>query len=80
MTFDDVVAKLRAQGDALMRNGEVDVDYIVQLTLEAVGFSVGEDGTIQNDAAKIQGAVGWAPPGGFMRPRRNYRNGRGPRK
>ncbi len=79
MKFDDVVDVVRAHDDGTgaiwIRNGKVDLDYIVQATIKALGIEIATDGTVA-----VRPRSAWEPPGGLVRPKRVYKNGRGPKK
>lgn len=53
-TLDEVVAKVRAgdgEGRAFLRNGEIDLDYIVYVTIHALGMRLDEAGRVVGAAA-----------------------------
>jgi hypothetical protein len=77
MTLDEVVEKVRAHGDCcLMRNSEVDVDFIAKFVIETVGLTVADDGLIVGAAGVVETMREWQPPGGLKRKARSYRNGK----
>ncbi len=71
VTLASIVARVRMHGNCLMPRGEVDVDFIVKETIEALGFQLNTSGEVVTRSKRE-----WEPPGGLERQPRFPRRGR----